>query len=108
MEFIKVLIGKILHHTLSICLDTRCIAFPAFQFFFFLLLAAARVSGGQMATVHEQWPYIFDFSIVCGSYALFTNPQNSFFSNFFIKNGSYGIIYTFKNYFTIVFSVFNF
>ena len=61
-----------------------------------------------MATVHEQWPYIFDFSIVCGSYALFTDPQNSFFSNFFIKNGSYGIIHTFKNYFTIVFSVFNF
>ena len=53
MEFIKVLIGKILHHTLSICLDTRCVAFPAFQLFFFLLLAAARVSGGQTTIVHE-------------------------------------------------------
>ena len=36
------------------------------------------------------------------------NPQTSIFSNFFIKNKSYGTIYTFKNYFTTVFSVFNF
>ena len=40
--------------------------------------------------------------------ALFTNPQIPLFSNFFIKNGSYGIIHTFKNYFTTVFSVFSF
>ena len=36
------------------------------------------------------------------------DAQTSLFSNFFIKNGSYGTIYTFKNYFTIVFSVFSF
>ena len=29
-------------------------------------------------------------------------------NNFFIKNGSYGTIHTFKNYFAIVFSVFSF
>ena len=42
--------------------------------------------------------------------ALFTDPQIPLFSNFFIKNGSYGTIYTFKNYFAIAFSisVFNF
>ena len=39
--------------------------------------------------------------------ALFTNPQTSLFSYFFIKNGSHDIIYTIKNYFTIVFSVFS-
>ena len=27
------------------------------------------------------------------------DPQISIFSNFFIKNGSHGTIYTFKNYF---------
>ena len=40
--------------------------------------------------------------------ALFMDPQTSLFSNFFIKNGSHGTIYTFKNYFTTVFSVFSF
>jgi len=34
--------------------------------------------------------------------------QTSFFSNFFIKNGFHGIIYTFKYYFAIVFSIFSF
>ena len=37
--------------------------------------------------------------------ALFTVPQIILFSNFFIKNGSHNTIYTFKNYFTTVFSV---
>ena len=36
-------------------------------------------------------------------YALFTNPQISLFSNFFIKNGSHVTIHIFKNYFAIVF-----
>ena len=42
--------------------------------------------------------------------ALFTEPQITLFSNFFIKNGSHSTIYTFKNYFTTEFSVsfFNF
>ena len=31
------------------------------------------------------------------------DSQTSLFSNLFIKNGSYDIIYTFKNYFTIMF-----
>ena len=43
-------------------------------------------------------------------YVLFTDPQILLFSKFFIKNGSHGIIYTFKNYFSTVFlvSVFSF
>ena len=34
--------------------------------------------------------------------------QITFFNNFFIKNGSHDTIYTFKNYFATVFSVFSF
>ena len=49
---------------------------------------------------------IVDF-VNCEQYirALFTVPQITLFSNFFIKNGSHNTIYTFKNYFTTVFSV---
>ena len=36
------------------------------------------------------------------------DPQISLFNNFFIKNGSHGTIYTFKNYFATVFSVLSF
>ena len=39
---------------------------------------------------------------------LFTDPQISLFSNFFIKNESYDTIHTFKNYFATIFSVFSF
>ena len=38
-------------------------------------------------------------------YVLFTIPQITLFSNFFIKNVSHNTIYTFKNYFATVFSV---
>ena len=38
--------------------------------------------------------------------ALFTRPTNLFFNKTFIKNGSHGIIHTFKIYFTTVFRVF--
>ena len=48
------------------------------------------------------------FSATCGSHALFTDPQISLFSIFFIKNGSHGTIYTFKNYFATVFFSFQF
>ena len=36
------------------------------------------------------------------------DPQTSFFTQTFIKNGSHVTIHTFKNYFTTVFSIFNF
>ena len=41
-------------------------------------------------------------------HVLFMDPQISLFSNFFIKNGSHGTIYTFKNYFATVISAINF
>ena len=56
-------------------------------------------------------PAIVDFvnceQCIC---VLFTVPQITLFSNFFIKNGSHNTIYTFKNYFATVFlvSVFSF
>ena len=56
-------------------------------------------------------PAIVDF-VNCEQciHALFTIPQITLFSNFFIKNGSHSTIYTFKNYFATVFlvSIFNF
>ena len=48
------------------------------------------------------------FSVNSARCALFTDPQISLFSNFFIKNGSHGIIHTFKNYFATVFFSFQF
>ena len=49
---------------------------------------------------------LFD-QINCKQYirTLFTNPQISLFSNFFIKNKSHNTIHTFKNYFATVFSI---
>ena len=51
-------------------------------------------------------PAIVDF-VNCKQYiyVLFTVPQITLFSNFFIKNGSHNTIHTFKNYFVTVFSV---
>ena len=48
------------------------------------------------------------FTTIWGFNALFTDLQISLFNNFFIKNKSYGIIYIFKNYFTIIFFSFQF
>ena len=41
-------------------------------------------------------------------HVLFIDPQIPLFSNFFIKNGSYSTIYTFKNYFATVISIISF
>ena len=51
----------------------------------------------------------FDFSSVNSAPVHCSQvPQITLFSNFFIKNGSHNTIYTFKNYFATVFSVFSF
>ena len=42
-----------------------------------------------------------------GSRALFMGPVITFFSKNNFKTGSHGTIYTFKNYFATVFSVFS-
>ena len=85
-----------LYRIFSECLDgtfvRTCFFFLHFFFFFF------------QAVVVDQ---VFRKQCFC---ALFTDPQITLFNNFFIKNGSHSTIYTFKNYFVIVFSVsvFNF
>ena len=53
-------------------------------------------------------PQNLTFSTFSAQILLFTDPQISLFSNFFIKNGSHGTIYTFKNYFVITFFSFQF
>ena len=65
---------------------------PAFHFIFFLKCVFSFL-----------WLYV---TPVDPMHCL-RDPQTSFFSNFFIKNGSHGIIHTFKNYFAIIFSVFS-
>ena len=47
------------------------------------------------------------FSVNSAYGSLFTEPQILFFNNFFIKNGFYSIIHTFKNYFVIIFLIFS-
>ena len=82
----------------------------AFSFFFFFFFS--RVFSPLAATVHVRymnssrnfWPVFREQYIR----ALFTDPQISFFINFFIKNGSHSTIYTFKNYFVTVISVISF
>ena len=78
---------------LSDCLDCNescvCVHLYVFLFFFFF-----------------SQPALVDF-VNCEQCisALFTVPQITLFSNFFLKNGSHSTIYTFKNYFATVFSV---
>ena len=69
----------------------RTFAFQLFFFFFFFFE-----------------PKCLTFFVNSERCALFINPQISLFNNFFIKNGSHSAIYTFKNYFAIVFFSFQF
>ena len=91
---------------------------PAFAFaFLFLFLFFTRsmntAASGSRAlcmgptplSTSTHWPC---YGTVNGSHALFMGPTNLTFQQFFIKNGSHSIIYTFKNYFVTVFSVFSF
>ena len=84
----------------------------AFSFFFFFLVM--RLRRQQLLFVHCSWTVaaLFDFSTPfntsVGPVNSARDSQISFFINFFTKNGSYGTIHTFLNYFATVFSVFNF
>ena len=42
------------------------------------------------------------------SHALFIGPVNTDFNKFFFKTGSHDTIHIFKNYFSLVFLIFNF
>ena len=82
-------------------------------FLFFLFFFCTRLWVCDYCSCIVQWTVAanFDFSIFFQSIsvdrALFMDPQISLFSNFFIKNGSHDIIYTFKNYFITVFFSFS-
>ena len=47
------------------------------------------------------------FGVLCGSHALFMGFASIDFSKIFFKTESHGTIYTFKNYFAIVFLIFS-
>ena len=59
-------------------------------------------------TVATKFDLSNNFQPISAHRALFTDPQISFFSNFFIKNWSHSTIHTFKNYFVTVFFSFSF
>ena len=95
-----------------------CFAFTFLLFFLFLffsfflsLLLCTRLRG-QTVTVVNSSRILLTFQPLfinlMGPVNSARDLQTSFFSNFFIKNGSYGIIHTFKNYFATVFSIFSF
>ena len=79
--------------------------FP-FSFFFFFctrLWDCSYCSCTVQWTVSAKFDFFIFFQPISAHRALFMDPQISFFNNFFIKNRSHGTIYTFKNYFAIVF-----
>ena len=79
-----------------------------FFFFFFCFHAFLEARGYCSMNSDEQQPQMLTFpgeQCIC---VLFTDPQISFFINFFIKNGSHGTIYTFKNDFATVISAISF
>ena len=80
-------------------------------FFFFWHVFQEQTCLLRLMFMHCSWTVAatFDYSPVNSVpvHCLWV-PQTSLFSNFFIKNGSHNTIHKFKNYFTTVFSVFNF
>ena len=81
-------------------------------FFFFFFSRVCETYGYWSCIVQWIVAAKFDFSHsfqpINAYHVLFTDPQISLFSNFFIKNRSHSTIHTFKNYFTTVFFSFQF
>ena len=98
----------------SVCLDPRLrfeptSAFCVFVLFFFFFFSRVLEKRGYCSCT-VQWTVTtnVDFSVANSDYVLFMDPQIPLFSNFFIKNGFHGTIYTFKNYFATVISAISF
>ena len=93
-----------------------CLRLHFFVLFFLFLFS--RVLGQNLLlwllfmpcawTVAAKFDLSNNFQPISAHLTLFTDPQISLFSNFFIKNGSHDTIHTFKNYFAIVFFSFSF
>ena len=84
-------------------------AFFCFFVFFFFSHVLGQILLLRLLFMHYTWTVATKFDLsnnfqpISAHRALFTDPQISLFSNFFFKNGPYGIIHTFKNYFATVF-----
>ena len=85
-------------------LKLRFRSFFLFLFFLFSCISGVMLLLFMHCSLNSSCKCWLFFGEQC-IHALFTDPQISFFSNFFIKNGSHGTIHTFKNYFATVFSV---
>ena len=86
-----------------------CVLFPCTPFNFFFFQAAFQWDFSSYSYCLWTVAATFNYSPVNSIHVHCSwVPQTSIFSQFFIKNGSYGTIYIFKNYFISVFSVFNF
>ena len=88
-------------HSVGLGLDldlASTFSFQRFPLFLFFIHAFQ----GDKFTVHALQQHYS-----CTVAALFMRPIATLFKKY-IKNGSHGTIHIFKNYFTIVFSVFNF
>ena len=103
-EKVQIVLGSLFHHTLRVCLDPlrSCCVYVYVSAFFFFFLTLKRYCSSLL------WTVAATFDREQCTCALFMNPQITLFSNFFIKNGSHGTIYTFKNYFATLFFSFQF
>ena len=87
------------------CNESRvCVLCCVFSFFFFFFSCS---KGQWLLFMNNSRTFPTFLSLLSHQWitTLFMAPQISLFSNFFIKNGSYSTIHTFKNYFATVFSV---
>ena len=90
-------------------------AFFVFFFFFFFFFCCSTHFRGQISlfmllfinSSHIYLTFYLLFITLVDPVYCLRNSQTSLFSNFFIKNRSHNAIHTFKNYFTIVFSIFS-
>ena len=82
--------------------------FPSFFFFPCVCETYGYCSFTVQWTVAANFDFSKFFGPITAHRVLFTDPQISLFSNFFIKNGSHDTIQTFKNYFATVFFSFQF
>ena len=88
-----------------------CLCFqhlPLFFFFtcYFHMKCLSMVHGTHH--LFDQQAFYVGIDLLVGPVYCSRDPQTSFFSNFFIKNGSHSTLNTFKNYFVSVFLVFSF
>ena len=91
-----------------------CICVFLFFFYFFFPCVLGQILLLRLLFMHCAWTVATKFDLsnnfhpISAHCTLFTDPQISLFSNFFIKNRSHGTIHIFKNYFATVFFSFNF